>query len=323
MMVSRATLNDLATRSGFRAEILEKVIHLLNLLEGFRSHPYLKSRFALKGGTALNLFHFDIPRLSVDIDINYIGSADRETMLAERPKVEQAIRAVCEREGMTIKRLPTDHAGGKWRLSYRSALTETATLEVDVNFLTRVPLWQPMLLDSRPVGDISASAIPVLDRHELAAGKLVALLARRASRDLFDAHELLTAHDMDRSRLRLGFVVYGAMNRRDWRTVAIDDIAFDEAELRSQLLPVLRTDLIGSESESKGWAARLVERCRAEAAAVLPLAEHERGFLERLIEHGEIDPALLTEDADMMERIATHPGLKWKALNVQRHKSGQ
>ena len=44
------------------------MIHLLNLLEGLNSHPFLKGRWVLKGGTALNLFQFDVLRLSVDID---------------------------------------------------------------------------------------------------------------------------------------------------------------------------------------------------------------------------------------------------------------
>lgn len=82
-------------------------------MEGLRSHPFLRDRLALKGGTALNLFFFDLPRLSVDIDLNYIGAADRKTMLAERPKVEEAVQAVCSREGMTVTRRPEEHAGGK------------------------------------------------------------------------------------------------------------------------------------------------------------------------------------------------------------------
>ena len=107
-----------AAATGFRPEMLEKVIHLLGLLEGFTRHPYLKNRIALEGGTALNLFIFDLPRLSVDIDVNYIGAPDRETMLAERPKVEQAIAAVCGRRDFAIQRIPEDHAGGIWRLRY-------------------------------------------------------------------------------------------------------------------------------------------------------------------------------------------------------------
>ena len=106
MEVSSEKLSEEARTTGFRPEVLEKVIHLLNLLEGFQGHPFLKGRLVLKGGTALNLFIFDLPRLSVDIDLNYIGAADRETMLEERPKVAQAVRAVCSREGVNITRAP-------------------------------------------------------------------------------------------------------------------------------------------------------------------------------------------------------------------------
>lgn len=113
MKLSRERLVYDSAASGFRPEILEKVIHLLSLLEAMQGHPYLKNRLALKGGTALNLFLFDLPRLSVDIDLNYIGARDRETMLAERPLVEQAISAVCSREGFSTARVPGDHAGGK------------------------------------------------------------------------------------------------------------------------------------------------------------------------------------------------------------------
>jgi predicted nucleotidyltransferase component of viral defense system len=115
----RLTANELAREAaatGFQTEPLEKVILLLELLEAIRSHPFLKERVALKGGTALNLFRFDVPRLSVDIDLNYIGAVDREGMLADRPKIEQALHAVCGRVGVQRRRVPSDHAGGKWRL---------------------------------------------------------------------------------------------------------------------------------------------------------------------------------------------------------------
>ena len=72
MRISKERLSSEAEGTGFRAEVLEKVIHLLNLLETLHKHPFLKNRLALKGGTALNLFLFDVPRLSVDIDLNYV-----------------------------------------------------------------------------------------------------------------------------------------------------------------------------------------------------------------------------------------------------------
>jgi hypothetical protein len=82
------------------------------------------------------LFIFKARRLSVDIDLNYIGAADREVMLSERPKIEQAVQAVCGRLGMQVRRAPTEHAGGKWRLSYPNAWGRPGTLELDINFLS-------------------------------------------------------------------------------------------------------------------------------------------------------------------------------------------
>lgn len=70
MKISKKGLLDQAAATGFRAEILEKAILLLGLLERLREHPFIQGRVALKAGTALNLFHFEAPRLSVDIDLN-------------------------------------------------------------------------------------------------------------------------------------------------------------------------------------------------------------------------------------------------------------
>jgi predicted nucleotidyltransferase component of viral defense system len=118
LILTESELLREAAESGFRPEILEKVVRLTELLETLRSHPFLKTRIALKGGTALNLFVLRLPRLSVDVDLNYVGSADVEGMNRERPSIEQAIQAVCGRLGITVRLIPAGHAGRKWRLSY-------------------------------------------------------------------------------------------------------------------------------------------------------------------------------------------------------------
>ena len=120
MKLSAEKLSIETESTGFRPDVLEKVAHLMGLLETLQAHPFLKGKLVLKGGTALNLFAFDIPRLSVDIDLNYVGAASREAMLEDRPKIEQAVKAVFEREGFTVRRMPEEHAGGKWALRYQS-----------------------------------------------------------------------------------------------------------------------------------------------------------------------------------------------------------
>lgn len=321
MRVSRERLLETADSTGFRPEVLEKVIQLLHLLQSLNDHPQLEGKLALKGGTALNLFYFDAPRLSVDIDFNYIGAVERDAMTADRPLVERAIQAVCSREGFSVTRIPEDHAGGKWRLRYESAYGQEANLELDVNYMFRVPLWPIVEMDSHPVGPYQATGIPVVDIHELAAGKLAALFARHQARDLFDSHELMTSGNLDSKRLKIAFVVYGGMNRRDWRTVSLEDVAFDERDLVQQLVPVLRAGTMHSGETVLDFGRRLVAECQEQLSVLLPFTEQEAEFLDRLLDTGVVDALLLTDDRELQERIARHPLLAWKAQNVREHRS--
>ena len=326
MTFAAGEIQRCAAALGFRADSLEKALRLLSLLEALRSHPFLRPRVALKGGTALNLFLFELPRLSVDIDINYIGTRDGEAMLTERPKLEEAIHAVCSRERLTVRRVPGEHAGGKWRLSYTNAAGSSGTLELDVNFMLRVPLWPITLMDSRSLGLASAKQIPILDQHELAGGKLAALCARNASRDVFDARELLQHKRvaLDRAKLRLAFLIYGGMNRKDWRKVRIEDIGIEATEVERHLVPMLRADIAPNKRAIKSWTSKLVRECRDLMSVVLPLSEKEREFIESLNVRGEVLAELLTPDSALQNVIREHPGLKWKALNVRkRGESGQ
>ena len=137
---------------------------------------------------------------------------------------------------------------------------------------------------------------------------------------MFDAHQLLTQQSLDQENLRLGFVLYGAMNRKDWRSVTIADIAFNSRELREQLIPLLSASAIGRIGTDDQWAVRLVEECRKAMDLVLPFRSSELEFLERINGDGEIRPELLTTDPTMHEKIALHPQLLWKATNVKQHK---
>lgn len=320
MKISRERLLSDAESTGFRPEVLEKAILLLRLLDEFRKHPFLKGRLVLKGGTALNLFVFDLPRLSVDIDLNYIGTIDRETMITERPKVEKAISAVCSREGFNIRRISGDHAGGKFSLRYESALGHGGNLEIDLNFIFRAPLWPVTMRDSCSIASYKVNQIPILDIHELAAGKITALFSRKAARDLFDVNNILRIGELSSEKLRLAFVFYGAINRKDWREILVDDIIFNPGELENSLIPLLRNDFLKENLHATDWAAHLVDECRQYLGMILPLVDSEQEFLNRLLDHGEIVPSLLTKEKRMAELIRYHPGLEWKAMNVREFK---
>ncbi len=73
----------LAGETGLPTGTLEKVLRLMDVLQEIARDPVLADRLVLKGGTALNVFHLKLDRLSVDIDLNYVGALDRQAMEAE------------------------------------------------------------------------------------------------------------------------------------------------------------------------------------------------------------------------------------------------
>jgi predicted nucleotidyltransferase component of viral defense system len=132
MLTSKKELLQEAKANGYRPEILEKIFRLLTTLEQFMTVPYLRDRLVLKGGTALNLFYFNpVPRLSVDIDLNYIGQVNREKMLEERPLVADAISKILLQNQFEPSRNPNYHAGGKMVWRYPSLLGQKGNLEIE------------------------------------------------------------------------------------------------------------------------------------------------------------------------------------------------
>ena len=99
---SAQTLQRLADETGHQPSTLEKVLRLLDLLQEIARDPELSERLVLKGGTALNVFHLGLDRLSVDIDLNYIGALDRAVMETERPAVDAALNRLLASQGYRI-----------------------------------------------------------------------------------------------------------------------------------------------------------------------------------------------------------------------------
>ncbi len=317
MKISGERLHEIADTSGFNAEIVEKVIHLLNLLNLINNDSYLEGRLALKGGTALNLFLFKIPRLSIDIDLNYIGSPEVNIMQAERTQVEKRLIDICKQEGFAVKRAPTEHAGGKFVLGYTTATRATSNLFIDINYLHRVPLWTTSNQDSQKIGSYFATQTRIVSPIDLLAGKLSALFTRTASRDLFDTHQLIQQYDFSDPQVRLGFIVYGAMSAKDWRTVRLTDIGFNAQEAKEKLVPVLRRETLQTMDSLNNLGDKLLEECTNSLSKLFPLAENEIEFITRLRDKGEISAEILTNDEQLVSRIASHPALKWRAKKAK------
>jgi len=250
--------------------------------------------------------------------LNYVGKTDRQEMLLERPEVERALESVFKGEELHTRRIPEKHAGGKWQLRYESVLGGNGSLEVDLNFMFRSPFFEIVKKTSHMIGSRQTKEIDLLDIHELGAGKLAALFGRTASRDLFDAHQLLTKCPINLEPFRTVCIVYGAMSTKDWRQASIKDIQLDKKDLQNQLIPVLKKNVL-STTNWADWTHQLLEECTRALGVLFPLHENEIVFLTNLFEHGIVDGSLLAQDPTTVEKIASQPLLQWKAQLISQN----
>lgn len=315
------TLQRLADETGHRLNTLEKVARLLELLQEISGDPVLSNRLALKGGTALNVFHLSLDRLSVDIDFNYVGALDRAVMETERPTVDAALNRLLASKGYSVRRQPDEHAGGKWLMRYASALGGNATLELDINYMARQPLFGATRMDSRPLGEIGASNVLVLDIHEIVAGKLVALIDRQTARDLFDARRIVSVDGLDWSKIKAAVLAIGSCGRRDWRGMSVDAIKVDQREVAQKLAVCLSRDRFSSKGDIDTWIKETVSLCRESFGFLFDLTSNEQAFLDGILDRGEINAGLLDVSPDIRARIANMPMLAWKTRHVRSHRS--
>lgn len=183
----------------------------------------------------------------------------------------------------------------------------------------RIPLWDIQKCTSKLAGHHQINEIRILDFHELAAGKLTALFARNASRDLFDAHHLLTQIQFNSKYLRLAFILYlGMSSIKDFQRISPEALLFDESDFQQQLLPVLRN--AKKQADHHAWKAAKLQECKEGLGKILPFADHEKEFLKNLNEKGGILASLLTNDPLMQTKIESLPLLRWRASLAKSNK---
>lgn len=321
MSFDEKTVWMIQEKTQFNTDNIEKVLRLLEILNEIFAHPVLNKFYALKGGTALNLFYFNIPRLSVDIDLNYQG-LDRSEMLENKKEHEKIFQKLFQEKGYTVKRMPEEHAGGKWRLNYKNIMGQDQNLEVDLAYMLRVPLMPTEIRSSNDFCGFKAQNIRVLNIHELAAGKFCALLSRCKPRDLFDAHLLLHNISWNKQKLRECFTTYAAFNKDDFSQIdALGDMKFDLSQFKAQLITTLPAGSITLSPEE--YLNKLITECRRKLDIVLPFSDSENKFLQEVNFTGNIYPEMVSEDEAMQMNIRNHPMLAWKCLNVKNYRSKQ
>lgn len=319
MKLDRDELTRLAAEQGFQVAALEKVIRLGDLLAEFSRNPLLRDALLLKGGTALNLCFGPPLRLSVDLDFNYVRAEGRDQMLADRPELERAIRRIAGTRAYQVQASRDEHAGRKLFLGYQATSGTRDRIEVDVNYLHRVPLVPPIERTCWQPGEYLAPQARLVGIEELTAGKLCALLDRAAPRDLYDAVRLpeLARQIWATPRLRRAFVALaGTLPHplHSYTAVRLDRAS--DAAIREQLYPLLGSgESLPSPSALRAGAWAVVE-------PLLRLTDREREFTDRL-QVGDLRADLLfPDDEETAGRVSRHPGLLWKVENAVKPRRG-
>lgn len=282
----------------------ERYRHQVELL--VRTLPSIAAEnvFALKGGTAINLFVRDLPRLSVDIDLTYLPVKPRGESLTEIDETLQRIGKSISETLPDLRVLPSRLAkeGTLNRLIVRSP---QAQIKIEVTPVMRGCVFEPsiMAVSEKVEDQFSFAETLVVSRDDLYAGKLVAALDRQHPRDLFDVRDLL-AHEGISDTLRQAFLVYILSHNRPAAEVLAPRRKDIEQEFQNNFVgmttaPVRIEDLIATREE-------MIE------IVVGQMPQEHREFLIG-VERGDVRWQL----ADLQE-VAELPAVRWKLSNLDK-----
>ena len=314
MPIDPVLIRRLAQEAGYLATTLEKVARLEDLLRETARHPQLSEHLALKGGTVINFILLpEALRLSVDIDLNYIGAVGREEMRADRPAVEEVHERIFNAQSYEIQRRAT-YGSTAWTLRYTNLAGSRDSVKVEVNWLLRVPIWTPERLAFRSIFPGEPVVVTVLSREEVVAGKVAALLDRAAPRDLFDVATLVDHGAIgDLDRLRRATTLLGTFQTSDFRRrierAYIDDVG--DRELRNALWQTLRRDLRPTVDQLKASAEPLLRD-------VLSLGDRENAYLATFYEARRFDPLPLFDGTGAAADLPRHPMAAWRLQQLER-----
>lgn len=256
--------------------------------------------FALKGGTAINLFLRDMPRLSVDIDLTYLPVSDRDAALTD---IRVQLATIAE---TLIRTVP----GANVQLVEGNApkllvAKSGARIKVEPSVIIRGSLVPPVSSELCSAAQEAYELfveVQRLDSADLYAGKLCAALDRQHPRDLFDVMHLQAEGPIP-DTIRRAFVAYLAGHRRPIAELLqpnrkpIEDLFTNHfAGMTSE--PVALVDLEAARTQLFEWAASALD-------------ENDRRFLLS-IKQGEPDWSLLP-----FAGLDQWPAIQWKLYNIR------
>lgn len=308
-MYNKVEIGRAAKQHGFVRDTFEKVLRLKEILCYLNEEKYLREHLLLKGGTAINLTVFNLPRLSVDIDMDYTPNDTKEDMLKAREKIMTLIKDYMKVEGYQLsKGSRFTHSLDAFYYQYQNAGGNRDMIKIELNYSLRAHILEPV--HRRILSDAfdDGMTIRMVAPMEIFAAKGNALISRAAARDLYDWGNMIAENlfEDERDMFRKCFVFYATISadtvNSNFDTSAIDSLNFDK--IRRDLFPVLSKKDNFMLDERKRQAKDYI-------AEMLQLTESEQEYMDRFIAK-EYVPEFLFDDKEIVERIKNHPMAIWK-----------
>jgi predicted nucleotidyltransferase component of viral defense system len=271
--------------------------------------PYVAQEpcFVLKGGTAINLFVRDLPRLSVDIDLAYLPLKSRAEALAE---ARAALARIASRVSARIPGVQARQDLNR-EDSLRVVVARQRTeIKLEVSPVLRGALHPPVIRDAMPLTQeqFGFVSLPVLAMPDLYGGKLCAALDRQHPRDWFDVKLLLDAGELTREVFE-GFLTYLISHGRPMHELLGARWKPLEAVFKNQFEGMTRQHLTLEELEAT--REQLLSRLKTLMTA------RDKAFLIS-IKHGQPDWTLFAHP-----EVAALPAVQWKLQNVRKMRPAQ
>lgn len=306
---NKIEIGRVAQEYGFVRDTFEKVLRLKEILKYFNEEEYLREHLLLKGGTATNLTVFNLPRLSVDIDMDYNPNDRKEDMLKTREKITSLIKNYMDTEGYQLSSSSRFmHSLDAFYYQYTNAGGNRDMIKIEINYSLRAHILEPEYRTIIPEAFDDETMIRTVAPMEIFAAKGNALISRAAARDLYDWGNMIKdkLFEEDRDMFRKCFIFYATISaekvNRNFDTSAIEKLSFDK--IRRDLFPVLNKKdnfaLAERKQQAKDYLVKLMR-----------LTEQENEYIDRFVRK-EYRPELLFDDKDILERINEHPMALWK-----------
>ncbi len=181
-----------AKELGFIRDTYEKMSRLTEILRFLNTERELSPLLALKGGTAINLTVFNLPRLSVDIDLDFAENLSRKETQERRDRINEVLGRYMVAEGYTLHdKSKQSHSLDSFVFSYANSSGNPDNIKVEINYMLRCHALSTVENTSQTAEAFTPFPIRTLAPVEIFSSKIVALSSRAAARDLYDLNNMI------------------------------------------------------------------------------------------------------------------------------------